>query len=111
MATIPVRQHPDLTVDAAVEMFRKHFAGKYEVSKVKMLRKDFMVKANDWTGVVLRIKREGGKAEGLVYSWTIPSAATVNSLMATLRYFSLRRQGKRLEQEVESFIRSAPEFQ
>ncbi len=47
MATIIVSDHPELTKERALELFRNHFSGKYEVQERNGTFNDFVVKKSD----------------------------------------------------------------
>lgn len=109
MAVIHVKQHPELTAEKAMEIFKKGFAGKYEVYKAASGLRDFTIKKSSLIGVAVKLKREKDKTT-FVYTDTIPSAL-MGFLFASVWYALLNRSKyQAMVNEVKTFIENAPEF-
>lgn len=110
MAVVTVKHRPEMTVDAAIEVFGKHFAGKYEVSRMKsMAGRDFVVKKSGWTGVGVRLKHEKNSS-AFVFTGMIPSTSKRLLFGSLIGYLILRPRWRPMEKEIASFIQNAPEF-
>ncbi len=58
MAVIHLKHHPELTAEKAMEIFKKGFAGKYEVYMAKSQLRDFTIKKSSMIaeeGVIVRM--------------------------------------------------------
>ena len=116
MAVTKIPHKPDLTKDQAMEIFRKHFAGTYEVLPftrpayaVLAARRDFVIKKNAFAGVSVKLEQEEGETK-FVYTGYAP-----NMLAGSLVYFGggivlSYLVWNSLTREVQSLIESAPEF-
>lgn len=111
MKVVSVGHHPELTLESAMEIFRKHFAGKYEVYKPRHRHGFFIVKKSIWAGVRVEPRQDKKKdATSFVFSAWIPSDFLNALLMGLIAWVILRPQWKILEEEIKSFIENAPEF-
>jgi hypothetical protein len=109
MATVSIGRHPDLTADAAIEVFQRHFAGKYEVSKTSVVARDFIVKKSGTTGVGVRLKQGKDGAE-FVFTGMIPGLWQRFVYSGLAGYLFLRPAWRALEAEIASFIENEPSF-
>ena len=109
MATVTVTHHPELTVESAMEVFRSHFSGKYDVYKTAYLRRDFVVKKSGWTGVGVKLQQEQN-ATTFVFTPIMPSFILQMLAGGLISYLFLRSGWKALEDEVRLFIENAAEF-
>ena len=57
MAKVIVAHHPELTAEDAKKVFESHFAGKYEISGVKIFKLgfSFVVKKSAWSGATVQL--------------------------------------------------------
>jgi hypothetical protein len=117
MAEVTVAHHPELTPEGATEVFRTHFAGKYEVCKagpttwlVTARPRHFVVKKSVWTRVGVKLQ-QGKENTTFVFTpfmqmpiinWTI--------LHDMIRGMFLKSRWEEMEEEIGSFIESAEEF-
>jgi hypothetical protein len=109
MAVIHVKHHPDLTAEKAMEIFKKGFAGKYEVYMAQSGLRDFTIKKSSMIGVAVKLKQEKDKTT-FIYTDTIPSAL-MGLLFASVWYTILNRSKyQAMVKEVKTFIENAPEF-
>ena len=117
MATITVNQH--LTEERAVELFRRQFAGKYEVEKKRGLGQDFIVKKSNW--LAIRVKLRQGRVGGTTFFFSGYTPSFWHRMLPVLGVFGgvpgvagaflimflvLRSSRKELEQEIARFIES-----
>lgn len=109
MATVTVAHHPELTVEGAMEVFRSHFAGRYDVYKTAFLKRDFVVKKSGWTGVGVKLQQEAN-ATTFVFTPLMPSMILQLLAGGLISYLFLRPSWKALEDEVRSFIENAADF-
>lgn len=109
MAIINIGHHPELTKEQAREIFAKRFAGKYEITSARAIGRDFVVKQSGFVGVGVRLQQQDG-ATSFVYSAMIPSILFRSLFGGLIAYLFLRRNVGELEQAVEEFMRTAPEF-
>lgn len=118
MATITVTDHPELTDDRAIELFRSHFSGKYEVPEKNGIFNDFVVKKSDWHAVGVRF-RQGPIGStfsfaGFTPSWRyrmLPLLGVVAGFPGVLTAFAimflaLRPRRKEMEEEIARFIQN-----
>ena len=116
MARIIVRDHPELTKERALELFRNHFSGKYEVQEKNGAFNDFVVKKSDWNAVGVRF-REGPNGSTFSFSGFTPSLryrmlpvlgvfAGFPGVLAAfaIMFLALRPRRKVLEGEISRFI-------
>jgi hypothetical protein len=109
MPTITVGHHPELTLETAMEVFKKHFSGKYEVYKPGHRRGFFIVKKSTWAGVRVAPQQKKDSTSIIFNAW-IPSDLLNALFLGLIAWLVLRPGWKRLEKEIESFIKNAPEF-
>lgn len=118
MAKVTVAHKPELTAEGAMEVFRSHFAGKYDVYKMSGLgrlgqgltrTRDFVVKKSGWTGVGVGLEQEPN-ATTFVFTPFMPSPIFTVLLGGLISYLFLRPSWKALEEEVGSFIENAAAF-
>jgi hypothetical protein len=118
MVKVTIGYHPELTPQAAMEIFQKHFAAKYRVSKIKRVRtRDFIVKKNPLIGVLVGLKQ---KEDSTSFDFHADAPSAMLAILfwlilalipALLIYFIvLRPRLKEMEREIKSFIENAPEF-
>lgn len=101
---------PGITDEQAMEVFQRHFAGKYAIDKTRVINRDFIVKKSALAGISVGVKPDKDGGTEFVYSPIVPHMlirATVGGLLGALLVHS---QTKAMEEEVASFIKSAPEF-
>jgi hypothetical protein len=111
MAVVHVKHHPEVTAEKAMEIFKKGFAGKYEVYKWNRPGgvRDFVVKKSSLIAVAIKLKQEKDKTSFTFVDF-IPSAL-MTFLLAGLWYSLLSRSSyQAMMNEVKSFIENAPEF-
>ena len=115
MVTVTVNHNPDLTADQAMELFRSHFAGRYEVSKTSLLARDFVLKKTGWTGVGVRLRQDSNTTS---FVFTAMSPGTIARVLpvlflgigALILLLTLRPAWKAMEEEVRTFIESSADF-
>jgi len=107
MATITIRHRPDLTPKEAEEVFRDHFAGKYEVYPTSIRTRDFVIKKSEWSGVGVRVKQEKDDAATFVFTAMMPNVILNGLFGGLIAYLFLRKEWKALEAEVSDVIDSA----
>ena len=116
MAVIIVAYHPELTPERAMEVFRSHFADRYDVHKIAWFERmgqmwgghrDFIVKKSAWTGVGVNLEQRSDTTR-FVFVPMMPTPILV--VVPLLFWLVLRASWKALEEEVRSFIEGAPEF-
>jgi len=119
MAVTKIAHKPGLTKEQAMEIFRKHFEGKYEVvltSGLQRARRDFWVKKNGFIGVAVRLEQTEGETK-FTYGGNFPSIlamvlvfASLAILIGIIAWLLCYFLWNGLTGEVRSFIESAPEF-
>ncbi|MBI4340171.1 MAG: hypothetical protein HY680_09505 [Chloroflexi bacterium] len=113
MAVAKIVRHPELTPESAMEVFGRHFRGKYQVYKYYRWaiggRMSFVVKKSGWTGVIVRLKQDKN-GTSFEYHAFIPSWIVVALFGGLILWVLLRPVGRRLEGEVHQLIDSAAEF-
>ena len=115
MATVTVNHDPNLTADQVMELFRSHFAGRYEVYKTKLAMRDFVVKKSGWTGVGVRL-RQDSSATSFVFTAISPAKMArilpvlLIGIGALIILLTLRPSWKAMEQEIRSFIESSADL-
>lgn len=116
--TVTVAHHPELTPQAAMDIFDKHFAGKYRVRKIRrLITRDFIVHKNPLVGVLVGLKQKEGSTS-FVFHADAPSAIlallfwiVLGILPAVLVYLIVfKPRLKAMEAEIKSFIENAAEF-
>jgi hypothetical protein len=109
MAVVHVKHHPELTAEKAMEIFKKGFAGKYQVYMAKSGMRDFSIKKSSMIGVAVKLKQEKDKT-AFIYTDIIPSMLMA-LLFASIWYTLLNRSKyQAMVKEVKTFIENAPEF-
>ena len=118
MAVLNIAHHPELTPKTAMEVFERHFAGKYRTRQLKrVVTRDFVVERHPLVGVFVGL-RPKENSTSFVFHGGSPSA-TVELLFwlmlwlvpALFVYFIvLRPKHTAMEREARSFIEIAPEF-
>ena len=111
MAVVHIKQHPELTAEKAMEVFKKGFAGKYEVYKWNRPGsvRDFVVKKSNLIGVAVKLKQEKDKTS-FVFVDFIPSTLMTFLLVGPLYSLISRSSYQAMVKEVKTFIENAPEF-
>jgi hypothetical protein len=118
MSIVTVGHHPELTAEAAREVFQRHFADKYKV--YKRFAWDIVVEKSPWAGAGVKLKQETGKTKFDVVR-CLPSVLrgcllvffglmTLGLLYFLFVWLFVRPRQKAMEEEVKSFIESAEEF-
>jgi len=109
MAIVHIKQHPELTAEKAMEIFKKGLAGKYEVYIAKSQLRDFTIKKSSMIGVSVKLKQEKDKTT-FIYTDMIPSMLMA-LLFASIWYTLLNRSKyQAMMNEVKTFIENAPEL-
>ena len=116
MATISMGHHPELTEERVLEMFRSHFAGKYEIQQKSGLFQDFALKKSNWLAIGVRF-RQGQNGATLNFTGFTPSIlhrmlpalgifAGIPGILASfgLMFLVLRPSRKAMEEELSQFI-------
>ncbi len=119
MARIIVNDNPELTKERALELFRNHFSGKYEVQEKNGISHDFIVKKSDWQAVGARFRR-GPNGSSFSFAGFTPSlryrmlpvlgvVAGLPGVLAAfaIMFLALRPRRKELEEEISRFILDA----
>ena len=115
MVTVTVSHNANLTAAQAMEVFRSHFAGRYEISPTRLAMRDFIVKKTDWTGVGVRL-RQDPNATSFVFTAMSPGAmARVLPVLfigigALIILLVLRSTWKEMEAEITAFIETSADF-
>ncbi len=116
MAVTKIAHKPDLTKEQAMEIFRRHFEGRYEVIPrvrprlaIAAAWRDFVIIKSAFSGVSVKLE-QGNDETKFVYNGYAPNqlarmllALGAGMIVSFLIWNSLTR-------EVQSFIESAPEF-
>jgi hypothetical protein len=109
MAVVHVKHHPEVTAEKAMEIFKKGFAGKYEVYMAQSALRDFTIKKSSMIGLSVKLKQEKDKTT-FIYTSMVPSALMA-LLFAGIWYSLLMRpKYQAVMNEVKTFIENAPEF-
>jgi hypothetical protein len=101
-----IAHKPDLTKEQAQEVFRKGFEGKYTVEDFWGPFRDFMIVKNPFTGVAIKLEQTGSETK-LVYAGVAPrlwARMLLGGLIGFLFWNAITN-------EVEEFMKNAPEFQ
>jgi len=91
MAGTKIAHKPDLTKEQEMEIFRQHFAGKYEVvptSGLARAQRHFIVNKNGCIGLYVRLEQTDNETK-FVYSGAAPSflaGMVVYGTLGTLGY-------------------------
>ncbi len=117
MATVTVTHNPELTPEGALEVFRSHFAGKYDVYKstpttwlLTARPRHFVVKKSVWTSVGVKLQK-GTDNTTFVFT-PFMALPIVNWTIAhdMIKGLFLKRRWEEMEEEIASFIENAREF-
>jgi len=111
MAVVTVKHNPELTADAAMAVFQKAFAGKYDVYKWNRPggARDFVVKKSNLVGVAIKLKQDKERTS-FTFVDIIPSML-MTLLFASLWYVLLFRSNyQALMNEVKTVMENAPEL-
>lgn len=122
MAVAKIAHKPGLTKEQAMEVFKKHFQGKYEVIPTTksfgadeearrtwmVLPRDFIVQKNNFVGCGVQLQQTGNETKFVYagYSPNVFARALTGASLGILSY--LLWNG--ITGEVRSLIESAPEF-
>ncbi len=116
MAVTKIAHRPDLTKEQAMDIFRRHFAGKYEVVAYRrpayaltLARWDFWVKKSGLIGLRVRLQQSASETK-FVYAGWFPSSLAAFGWGFLIGYVFSYFLWNSLTGEVRSFIESAPEF-
>ena len=120
MATVTISHHPGLTIASAMDMFRSHFAGKYDILNapwysrllLEGASRDFFVKKNSWVGVGVKLQQELNRTT-FVFTGLFPTvfgAITVWGTLGIIGYLFARPRFREMEAEIQSFIENAAAF-
>jgi len=111
MAAVTIKHNPELTAEAAMGIFQKGFAGKYEIYKWNRPGgvRDFVVKKSNLIGVAVKLKQEKEKTS-FTFVDIIPSML-MTFMFAGLWYVLFCRSSyMAVVNEVKTFIENEPEF-
>ena len=119
MAILIVAHKPELTLEETVEVFSRHFAGKYEVQP-QLTPGSFILRKNRWAALnVSLVQREDSTSfrinrripllfyvlVGLLF-WI----GLIGLIGGVIGWIFLRRNWKLMEDEVTSLVLGASEF-
>jgi hypothetical protein len=116
--TIPVAYHPELTWEKAMEIFQKHFSGKYRIRKIRRtIQKEFILCKSTFVGVRVRLKQVGNKTSFIILG-DAPNALAalcfwlflgiIPAIIIYLIVFQPKLTA--MEKEVKLYIENVPEF-
>lgn len=121
MATVTIAHHPELTPSGVMEIFRSHFADKYEISEapwysrwlIEGASRDFFVKKNSWVGVgVLLNQQDDGTS--FVFTGIMPTAfGTITAVLMggyLIAYLFVRPRWREMEADIQTFMENAAAF-
>jgi hypothetical protein len=115
MAVVTISHHPELTPKGVMEIFRRHFEGKYDVYAIKSAVRHFVIKKSGWRAVNVRLKQDKDSTS-FVFTAFIPSGFREMGLIllgivpVLIAYAILKPGWRAMEREIKSFIENAPEF-
>lgn len=109
MAYINIKNDPSLTKERVIEIFKNHFAGKYEVYPAKAIGLDFWVKKGSACGLAVKLTTKNG-SPALRYIGQYPAFWVRLLQLGIIPYFFLRPGLKRLENEVKEFIMNSQDL-
>lgn len=118
MQRVTVGHHPELTLEEAADVLRRHFAGKYEMQmRGQHGSKRLIVKKNAFIGVGVKLEQEEN-ATTFCFSQMTPWLDSLGLLGCLLGLFlafpvgvfQLLGRGEEMEKEARWFIENAPEF-
>jgi hypothetical protein len=116
--TVMVTYHPELTPADAMDIFRKHFSGKYKVRKIRRTTaRDFIICKSTLVGVRVKLEQKEGKTSFIfdgdapntlaaVFFWML--LFVIPAIVIYLIVFQPKLRA--MEAEVRSYIENAPEF-
>ena len=116
--TVTVAHHPELTPVNAMEIFQKHFSGKYKVRKIKRtIARDFIICKSSLVGVRVKLRQKDNKTS-FIFDGDAPNALAavcfwifLGILPAVIIYLiAFKPKLRAMEMEVKSYIENAPEF-
>ena len=111
MPRIAVLHNPDLTIQAAMEAFQRHFVGRYDVYRPDVpgkLGRHFVIKKSGWTGAGVTLEQTG-TSTSFDFSAQMPSKLLATFFWPEAYPFYIR-SWRALENEVGSFIENEPTF-
>jgi hypothetical protein len=115
---VTVAYHPELTPADAIDIFRKHFSGEYNVHKMRRtMARDFIICKSTLVGVRVKLEQEEGKTS-FIFDGDAPNALAalffwmfLFIIPAMVIYLIvLKPKLRAMEAEVKSYIENAPEF-
>ena len=112
MAVVAVPHQPQLTPNQAMQAFKEHFRGRYEVYRVDRddtSGRDFVVKKDGQTAVRVRLDQHSDSTE-FVFTGFPPSFLLRMLLVGLVAYPVLRPGWKEMESEIRSYIENAAQF-
>jgi hypothetical protein len=109
MAVVHIKHHPELTAEKVVEIFKKGFAGKYEVYLAKSGMRDFTIKKSSMIGLSVKLKQEKDKTT-FIYTGMVPSALMALLFAGIWYSLIMRSKYQAVMNEVKTFIENVPEF-
>ncbi|HEY32974.1 MAG TPA: hypothetical protein G4O10_07705 [Dehalococcoidia bacterium] len=116
--TVTVAHHPELTWQDAMEIFQRHFSGKYKVRKIKRtIARHFIICRSPLIGTRVKLEQSEGKTS-FVFDGDAPNALLallfwmgLGILISVIIYLTvLKPKLKAMENEVKLYIENAPEF-
>lgn len=108
MPVVRIGHHPELTVETAMEVFQRHFAGKYVVYRLKGIDsalRDIGIKKGGWRGICVKLEQGNGKTS-FVFNTFTPSLL----LRVPFRGLPQYILGRKMQAEFRSFVEGAREF-
>ena len=105
MAKVTIAHKPELTKEGAMEVFAKHFAGKYRVAPFRGLFRDFVIEKNPFVGVAVKLEQSSSETKFVYNAFTSRwwARALLGMLIGPL-------MGRALTAEVREVMETAPEF-
>lgn len=113
MPSITVAHNPRLTPETAMEIFRKHFKGRYEIHKTRaMINRQFAVRKNGFVGVFVGLEQDEDSTCFVFHgdSQSVMANILGGVLLGILLIPILRPRRKAMEAEIKSFMENEPEF-
>ncbi len=109
MAEIVLNYSPGLTVQALFRLFQGRFGNTYQVYETRRLGRDFVVEKNKRATIGVALKQEPGRTSIVLqpFSASMILNILVGSYVASI---VLRPGWKRLERELDDFIRTSPDL-
>jgi hypothetical protein len=110
MPKVIIPHKPELSKPKVFEIFKNHYAGKYEVYETALLGADFVVRKSGWTGVSVRLIQKKDKTK-IIYAAFAPSLAVRLLFMGIIpMLICYATVWKDIQKEIGEFIESAPEL-